>query len=263
MDEIESGNKQLRKKILIMSVYAPSDLNENWYKLQKHFIKKNTLIPYDFKIIINNVNCELFEEQDVVHINDENIGHPAGIEQILEYMRQKQDLYGGFLILDSDCFPVRPGWHEILDQQMQRFNKSISAPIRYENLDMFPHPCVVYMNEQGLQNQNINFNYREVKNLLGDMIDEVGGAMCELSDEVLPLIRSNRINLHPVAAGIYHHLFYHHAAGSRGFEFRLLKMYDYCSHWIDNETQPEFGERLFNTLVQDPDGFIDKLMHGY
>lgn len=263
MDEIDSEKKRIRKKILIMSVYAPSEYNQYWYKLQKHFIKKNTLIPHDFRIITNKVDPGLFEEEEVVHLNDSNIGHPAGIEQMLEYMRKKQDSFSGFLILDSDCFPVRPGWHEVLDQQMQRFNKSIAAPIRYENLDMFPHPCVVYMNKPGLQNQNINFNYKEVKNLLGDMIDEVGGAMCELSDEVLPLLRSNRVNLHPVAAGIYHHLFYHHAAGSRGFEFRLLKMYDYCSHWIDTESQADFGEQLFDTLIQDPDGFIDKLMHGY
>lgn len=254
---------RVQKPLLIMSVYAPSELNEDWYKLQKHFINKNTLLPYEFKIITNNVKADMFNTEDLIKGNKENIGHPAGIRQILDYMRENKNLYSGFLILDSDCFPVRPGWHEVLGQQMQRFNKSIAAPIRYENLDMFPHPCVVYMNEQGLQNPKINFNYKEVKNLLGDMIDEVGGAMCELSDEVLPLLRSNRVNLHPVAAGIYHHLFYHHAAGSRGFEFRLLKMYDYCNHWIDNESQPGFGEQLFDALTQDPDGFIDKLMHGY
>lgn len=250
-------------KLLIMSVYAPSELNEHWYRLQKKFIRKNTQLPYDFKIIINNVSSELFDEGEVVCTNDKNIGHPAGIVQMLDYMREHQESYSGFLILDSDCFPVRPGWHEVLNQQMQRFNKSLAAPIRYENLDMFPHPCVVYMNKEGLNNPKVNFNYKEVKNLLGDMIDEVGGAMCDLADDVLPLLRSNRINLHPVAAGIYHHLFYHHAAGSRGFEFRLIKMYDYCRHWIETESQVEFGEQLLDALVDDPDSFIDKLMHGY
>ncbi len=253
----------MQKKILIMSVYAPSELNQSWYALQKHFIKKNTLLPFDFKIITNNVNPDFFEEKEVVRINDKNIGHPAGIEQMLEYMREHQKDYDSFLILDSDCFPVRPGWHEVLGQQMQRFNKTLAAPIRYENLDLFPHPCVVYLNKEGLNNPKVNFNYTEVKNLLGDMINEVGGAMCELSDEVLPMLRSNRINLHPVAAGIYHHLFYHHAAGSRGFDFRLIKEYNYCSHWIDNETHAKYGEQLLEALLENPDGFIDKLMHGY
>lgn len=253
--------KQPNNKILIMSVYAPCALNEHWHRLQKHFIKKNTLLPYDFKIITNNVTADLFDKQEIIRKNDENIGHPAGIEQMLEYMRTHEE-YSSYLILDSDCFPVRPGWHEVLDQQMKRFNKDIAAPIRYENLDLFPHPCVVYINKKGIKNPKINFNYQEVKNLLGDSINEVGGAMCELNDAVLPMLRSNRVNLHPVAAGIYHHLFYHHAAGSRGFDFRLIKEYDYCGHWIDNESHADFGKKIFETLIEDPETFIDKLMHG-
>jgi len=252
-----------QKPLLIMSVYAPSEYNADWYKLQKYFIKKNTLIPYDFKIVVNSISTNLFEADEVIQINNKNIGHPAGIQQIFSYMREKKEKYSGYLLLDSDAFPVRAGWHDILDKQMSQFNKSIAAPIRYENLDKFPHPCVVYMNELGINNPNVNFNYAKVKNLLGDMINEVGGMMPVVSDEVLPLLRTNRVNLHPVAVGIYHHLFYHHGAGSRGFDFRLLKMYQYYDHWIDNEGQPEYGEQLMEALVRDPEGFIDKLMCGY
>lgn len=248
-----------------MTVYAPSEYNEHWYRLQKHFIKKNTLVPYDFKIIVNNVDTALFAEDEIVLVNDKNIGHPAGIEQIFSYMREEeqQKEYTSFLLLDSDCFPVGTGWHEVLDQQMKRLNKMIAAPIRYENLDMFPHPCVVYMNKDGINNPKVNFNYAKVKNLMADTIDEVGGLMPEVSDQVLPLLRTNRVNLHPVAAGIYHHLFYHHGAGSRGFDFRLLKMYGYYNHWIDNDGQPAYGEQLMSALVNDPDGFVDKLMYAY
>jgi len=248
-----------------MSVYAPSEYNEHWYELQKHYIKRNTLVTYDFKVVVNNIDTGLFEEDEIIKVNDSNIGHPAGIEQIFSYMREpeQQEKYSGFLLLDSDAFPVGTGWHEILDKQMKKLNKNIAAPIRYENLDMFPHPCVVYMNKEGINNPKVNFNYAKVENLMGDMINEVGGLMPNISDEVLPLLRTNRVNLHPVAAGIYHHLFYHHGAGSRGFDFRLLKMYEYYKHWIDNETQPEYGEQLMSALVSDPEGFIDKLMYAY
>lgn len=253
------------KKILITTVYAPSEYNEHWYKLQKHFIKKNTLVPYDFKVIVNNINSDLFEDDEIILVNNENIGHPEGVDQIFSYMREQeqQEKYSGYLLLDSDAFPVGIGWHEILDEQMARFNKTIAAPIRYENLDKFPHPCVVYMNTDGINNLGVNFNYAKVKNLMGDMIEEVGGLMPEVSDQVLPLLRTNRVNLHPVAAGIYHHLFYHHGAGSRGFDFRLLKMYEYYNHWIDNNSQPDYGVQLMNALVNDPDSFIDKLMYAY
>jgi hypothetical protein len=87
--------------------------------------------------------------------------------------------------------------------------------------------------------------------------------MVEIGEEVLPLLRTNRVNLHPLVAGVYHHLFYHHAAGSRGFDFRLIKDYNYCNHWINNDTHAEFGEQIFNALIRDPDGFVEKLMYGY
>ena len=255
----------IQDKILIMTVYAPSEYNEHWYKLQKHFIKKNTLVPYDFKVIVNNVDTSLFNEDEIIKVNDKNIGHPAGIDQIFSYMREEeqQKKYSGFLLLDSDCFPVGAGWHEILDQQMKRLDKTIAAPIRYENLDKFPHPCVVYMTREGIKNPKVDFRYAKVKNLMGDMINEVGGLMPEVDGDVLPMLRTNRVNLHPVAAGIYHHLFYHHGAGSRGFEFRLLKMYEYYNHWIDSDGQPDYGEQLMSALVNDPDGFVDKLMYAY
>ncbi len=251
-----------RQKLLIMTVYAPSDLNKYWYQLQKTFIRKYTSIPYDFKIITNNVDVKIFDKGEIFRVNSTNIGHPAAIEQMLEYMREESS-YTHFLILDSDAFPVRAGWHNILDKQMKVFNKSIAAPIRYENLDIFPHPCFVYMTKHGVNNPKLNFNYTEVANLLGDAFDEVGGAMCDVADEVLPLLRTNRVNLHPLAAGVYNHLLYHHAAGSRWFHFRLIKDYNFCEHWIDNETHDKFGENLFNALINDPDVFIDKLMHGY
>lgn len=250
------------RKILIMTVYAPSDYNHYWYKLQKHFISKNTTIPYDFKIITNNVDEEMFENSEVVITNSSNIGHPKGIRQIIDYMKDHPD-YSGYLLLDSDSFPIRQGWHDILDKQMKKLEKCIAAPVRFENLDLFPHPCSVYMHESAIINSKINFDYTIVKNLMGDEIDEVGGNMLSVIDDVMPMLRTNRVNLHPVAAGIYHHLFYHHGAGSRGFDFRLLKMYEYYNHWIDNDGQSDYGEQLMQALVSDPDGFIDKLVYAY
>lgn len=248
--------------LLIMSVYAPSTYNPYWYELQKKFIKRTTLVPYDFKIIVNNVDAKLFDEEDIIRINKENIGHPAAINQIFSFMKREK-LYTRYLLLDSDCFPVRAGWHNILDKQMTEFNKTIAAPIRYENLDMFPHPCVVYMNDKGLNNIGLSFDYAMVDNLLGDKIDEVGGLMVKITKYILPLLRTNRVNLHPVAGAIYHHLFYHHGAGSRGFDFRLLKKYEYYNHWIDNKNQEKFGDDLMVALISDPNSYIDKLMYGY
>lgn len=244
-----------------MTVYAPSEYNHHWYKLQKYFIEKTTSVPYDFKVVLNGVDANLFDADEIAINNNSNIGHPEGIRQIVDYMKSNE--YEGYLLLDSDSFPIRKGWHYILDRQMKELKKCIAAPVRFENLDLFPHPCSVYMHHDALLDSKINFDYAMVKNLVGDEINEVGGGMVSCLDDVLPLVRTNRLNLHPVAAAIYHHLFYHHGAGSRGFDFRLLKKYEYYNHWIDNEGQPQYGEQLMQALVNDPDGFIDKLTYSF
>lgn len=90
-----------------------------------------------------------------------------------------------------------------------------------------------------------------------------GGDMLKIMNDVLPLLRTNKVNVHYVAAGIYHHLFYHHGAGSRGFQFRVQKEYKYYDHLIDETTEIDYGHQLINSLTSDPEGFIDKLMYGY
>lgn len=250
------------KKILIMTVYGPSDYNCYWYGLQKHFISKNTNVPYDFKVVTNKVDSELFDDNSIVISNPENIGHPAAIKQIINYMRASNE-YENYMLIDSDCFPVRAGWHNILTKQMLQLDKDIAAPVRFENLDLFPHPCAVYMNERGLNNPKLNFDYAKVRNLMGDEIDEVGGNMLQIINSVMPLTRTNRVNLHHVAAGIYHHLFYHHGAGSRGFQFRVQHDYQYYNHLIDEKDEIQYGDKLMSSLINDPEGFIDKLMYGF
>jgi hypothetical protein len=84
--------------------------------------------------------------------------------------------------------------------------------------------------------------------------------MDDLGGTLLPLLRTNVVNVHPVAAAIYHHLFYHHGAGSREFAFRILKAYQYYEHWYDSGAQRSHGEELLAALLRDPDGFVDMLM---
>ncbi len=250
------------KRLLVGSVFGPSPHNKKWLMLQNEFLKKNTCLSYDYKVISNNVDEVIFERDKLLIKNDKNIGHPAALHQMIEYMRSVKDDYEYFLILDSDCFPVMYGWDVILSSQMKSFKKSVCAPIRYENLDQFPHPCAVYMSRNGLTDPRLNFSYEKINNLLSHEINEVGGAMNRMIKKVLPLLRTNVINLHPVAAGIYHHVFYHHGAGSRGFDFRVVKDYCYYTHWLGLESHKEFGDELLKLLFDDPNGFINKLMSG-
>ena len=84
--------------------------------------------------------------------------------------------------------------------------------------------------------------------------------MQSMSEDLLPLLRTNVVNVHPVAAAIYHNLFYHHGAGSRDFNFRVLKRFRYYAHWYNIDQQQQHGDVLLRALLEDPQAFVDRLM---
>lgn len=72
---------------------------------------------------------------------------------------------------------------------------------------------------------------------------------------MLSLLRSNVFNIHPVVAGIYANLFYHHGAGSRQGKFR--------TNWYWGKLIPEFWKNTdlaYELLTKDPHKFISQLM---
>ena len=70
------------------------------------------------------------------------------------------------------------------------------------------------------------------------------------------MIRTNRVNVHPIGAAIYYDMFYHHGAGSRQAYFRVtdgIKYYQYPQHqrWLN---------RAYDLLLENPDNFIASLL---
>jgi hypothetical protein len=244
--------------ILIAAIYAPSPLNARWYELQKRFIETMTTEPYEFRVYLNGVERAGFDDADILEVSPINEGHAGALNRVFGHFAKRE--HPAYLVLDSDCFPVSKGWHDILRNQMRRFGKSFAAPVRTENLDLFPHPSAMFILPQAVRSGILNPALAPVKNLLGMEVDDVGGAMREHLDDLLPLMRTNMVNVHPVAAAIYHHLFYHHGAGSRHFAFRVLKKFGYYDHWYDERMEPQRQRRINDSLLRDPKGFIDSLM---
>jgi hypothetical protein len=91
------------------------------------------------------------------------------------------------------------------------------------------------------------------------MVSDVGGGLTNLGDLVFPMLRSNAVNLHPIAAAIYHGMFYHHGAGSRDFSFRATKRFANYRHDPPNIPECDIGEALTQELIRDPQHFVDRL----
>ncbi len=217
-------------KLLVMSVYGKN--SAKWLDIQHDALQRTTR-DYEHAIYLNNI--------DISHDNMRVIGksitdlpdtqqHYCGLLQLIEYAKCRDDR--AWLILDCDCFPINQNWEAILG------NKNASI-IRTENLDTFNHPSAVYCVDRSLK-----FKISEHTNLAGHKFDELAAY-----GKFFPLLRSNKINYHPLKYGIYYDLFYHHCAGSREFVSRSDQYYGTRYPNLDSE------------FFADPYGFIRPLVN--
>lgn len=250
-----------RPRVLVTSIFAPSDRNRSWYALQRRFLSLSSeTVDIDYRVYLNGVSSgDLGENLIIAGFSPHNAGHSAALRELLHLFRASDHEY--FLILDSDCFPVHRDWFRILTTQMARFGKRFAAPIRTENLDWFPHPCAFFIDALSVDDSRINFAEVAAPNLIGTVVNDVGNAMLDLLPDLFPLVRTNVRNRHPIAAAIYHHLFYHHGAGSRSFRFRSIAASDYYAHWWDTRGDLECANTLSRELFDDPEKFLNQLLY--
>ena len=247
------------KDVLVASVFTNSPRNETWLHLQRSFLRQTTA-SYDHAIYLNHCDwSDSFRESLIIGSRSEktlsglgkqSADHAAALTEVFRYFREHTD-YSYYLLLDSDCFPVRRDWLPALVRQMKRFQ--FAAPMRSENLEDFPHPCALFLTKAALE-RPWNLTVTPGWNLLGKPYVDLG---CSLPTEGwYPLLRTNVYNPHPVLAAIYKHLFYHHGAGSRQLYFRTERYYDY----IDDHAKVE--AEIYERLAADPTKFIYELMGG-
>lgn len=220
-------------KLLVMSVFGKE--SASWHQLQQRFLNKTTT-NFEHAVYLNNLDhldgCTIVgsEKTDA----DGKLQHYRGLLNLLDYARS--GVYRGWLVLDCDCFPIHPRWESILSAKAK--NASI---VRFENLDTFNHPSAVYCTDGRL-----DFKISNITNILGETFSELHAC----GTDFFPLIRTNRLNKHPVMAGVYYDLFYHHCAGSRKFFTRSCRYYQ----------KPPIN--LEAEMRTDPDSFIDSLVSG-
>ena len=237
--------------ILVLSVHCSS----KWIDIQHQYIKNNTA-NFEYAIVL--MNCAI--DNNIKAINDINIissiksnarpvvQHLIGLNAIAEYANANILKYRSIMILDSDCFPIA-NWEPILFNFLEKHE--IICPTRYENYENYPHPSII------ISKQPMMFGDPQVYTLDGQIkkdpvpITKSGQPLTGY----FPLIRTNRINYHHLAFGIYHDTFYHHAAGSRLPRFK--------SNDIRESTFPSHSlqyEKYDNIFWSDPDKFITSLL---
>lgn len=236
-------------KICIASAHVNCRLHRLWRKLQWRFISEVTHCDFEYHVVVSGLDPAPFVQHasGVIHIQ-EKISHSQCLAYILEVFAQSDCTH--CLLLDSDCWPVRVNWHDLLFAKLRHYK--FTAPMRVENLDLFPHPSAVFFHKSYLP--HIDFGYATVENLLGEKCSDLGAALSR--SDCYPLLKTNYISPHPVFASIYGDCFYHHCAGSRGIGVRCA---DYYRHIISQHQQRKIYNRATSQLRRQPRLFINRL----
>ncbi len=245
-----------KKDLLVISTFG-RDAARDWYEIQRHFLDKYTP-EYDYGVFLHGVKDEaFFKGSKIIGRMDGNLIYalPEMFHQIYLYFKKHE--YKNYLLIDSDCFPVKENWYHNLIKVMN--TKWYAAPVRTDNLDVCPHPCALFVKGEYIKERIFTFRraLEPVYNLVGEEVIDIGTGFkmrMEGKQICFPLVRSNFINIHPIVGAIYGDTFYHHGAGSRIPYFRST------GYW--KKIRPEHskaGKMCYHWLKTDPEKYIDKM----
>ncbi len=240
---------------LILSIHIQHKHSEYWRNLQPQFVA-DTAGDYEYGIIVNGDDPKLYQNT-ILHIPS-RVSHRQGIEAVLDIFRAHRHRFTHFLLLDSDCWPVRRDWQEVLSRLLGD-QYLYAAPMRVENFDTFPHPSAFFMKAEFLD--SVNFGFERAANMLGLGVSDVGAAMPQYVDKRqiwYPLLKTNYLSPHPLYASVYGDLFYHHCAGSRGLGFRA-NSFGFYGHILERQQHKQIYNRVTAQLLSRPRRFIDNL----
>ena len=141
--------------------------------------------------------------------------------KLIDYVLENHEvkLTDKILLLDSDAFPIAP-ISDFLDEKLKEYPfVSAQEPMHEWDRDplyLIPHPMFMLFEAKHIIEDNLTDYLREI---IKDKNDNWWGGttdwLTERGHDYYPLIRSNKIDLHPLYYAIYDDLIYHHWAGSR------------------------------------------------
>jgi hypothetical protein len=191
--------------LLIISVHNHS---LKWWELQQRFISSTTA-NYIHVVCLNNVS-EFVDDKSVggkaivldAHVSGDfcKNDHLRSLSLACEYAKKNFSRYRGVLVLAQDCFPIA-NWENKLKKIEGHNSFAILKP---EVFRTRIEPTAIYTTDVSL----LEFEISKIENMLGEEEELI----VSCSDSFYPLLRTNKYNIHPTAAGVYYNSFYHHSA---------------------------------------------------
>jgi hypothetical protein len=144
--------------------------------------------------------------------------HPRALDRLLRRVPRGAEYV---VTLDSDSFPIRDDWLEVLVGGCES-GAAVAGVYRDEmapRLEPFVHVSGLCARLDDLRALPVSFNRGKGQDVGKNITDAFTG----MGREVAPLRRSNRRSFHFLIGGIYGDVVYHHGAGSRHAGFWTSK----------------------------------------
>jgi len=247
-----------KNPLLVLTVFAGHDEHQRqWFELQQRFLAETTSRFDHVTFMWGEPPTDPFFTNRTTFITRPNppdchrTQHVTGLRHLFHFSLSNRSSYKNFLFLDSDAFPIRKGWlTKLVGVLGSRFG--IATPVRAENLEKRFHPSVVFVRNWALSKLSFDIRSLNVGWLLGEERDVSIGEVDDVEKVLFPLMRSNRVNIHPFYCGVYFDMFFHHGAGSR-----TKSLYNSRQYWeviTDLETTD-----LTDRLIRAPGEFVSML----
>jgi hypothetical protein len=227
-----------------------------WIDTQIRYLALHMSAPYKTWGSLQGIDPSYHERFDVVvpsagrHAGKLNlmaarIAETAGDDDILVF-------------LDGDAFPIADPVPLI---RANLAKTPLTAIRRDENLgDPQPHPsfCATTVKQWTAIGGDWSNGY-PWRNSSGQEVSDVGGNLLYQLEKAsvpwTPILRTNKMNLHPLWFGIYGDAIYHHGAGFRATSSRLdrvggdTRLHRFVRQW----TKGRMSQRMFDRIQADPE----------
>ena len=199
--------------IHIATVHYRSD---KWIDVQLAYLRRHVHEPY--RVVANLEAVPGDHDGKFDQVVPARGGHPGKLNLLASMIVAEARPDDLIMFLDGDAFPVAdpmPAAHRALEETV------LFAVRREENDgDQQPHPCFCVIRARDWDRLRGDWSAGYCwTNRRGKTISDVGGnllGILERSDEAwTPILRSNRVNLHPLWFAVYGSTVYHHGAGFR------------------------------------------------
>lgn len=267
----------MTSRLLIGSVFAnDSPQQQQWLDLQLKYLQATTPEFDHLAVVMTGTTNSYFADHTNVLVPENttetaSVAHLIGLQLLKQEFDKRVDSYDNFLFIDSDAFPIRMNWTNVLLRSMEpqdQFvngtaislgttgrNYEIAVALRSENLETRLHASILFAKKQALP--HLGFTDNVVGNdLLGNPEEDINLDVYQNQRRnfAMPLIRTNQYNVHPLACGIYYDMFYHHCCGSgRHFNVRSNSYFGRIIPSVQDLSH------LTNQLMNSPNEFIHKL----